>query len=108
MTFILNPLVLEEIAHGPEMVHVLGERAETAAALAQATAPVGSGDDPHPGQFRDSIKAASGTDIRGAYGRVLTDDPAGAYIEFGTSDTPAHATIRRAVEATVGPLKGHE
>src|SRR5438105_3134220 len=107
MDFQIHPALIANLGRTPEMLAVCLVRTEAAKEVAHATAPVGTGDDPHPGEFRDSIDATANVDAIGAFGRLLTTDPAGAYIEFGTSDTPAHATLRHAVEATVGPILGY-
>lgn len=53
------------------------------AADARATAPVLTG------EYRDGIAAeASGDDVS-----VVDNDPDAIYKEYGTSDTPAHATL---------------
>ncbi|MCC3311528.1 hypothetical protein [Nocardia africana] len=50
---------------------------------ARATAPVLTG------EFRDGIRE----DIHGNDVDVVDDDPDAMYKEYGTSDTPAHATL---------------
>lgn len=47
------------------------------------------------GGFRDSIHVA----WDGETGSVISDSDHSAYVEFGTSDTPAHPTITPAFQA---------
>ena len=64
------------------------EAAEEIVEAAKAVAPVDTG------TYRDSIHVEDG--------KVVADvDYAGA-VEFGTSDTPAHAPLRRGAETVVG------
>lgn len=86
------------------MVADMEARAEKVAALARATAPVyGGRDDAHRGRYRADFTVSS-TDHGGAKGRraagiVTNNDPAAFEIEMGTSETPAHYTLRRALAA---------
>jgi len=57
--------------------------AEEIAADARASAPVLTG------HYRDGIHA----EINGDDVRVVDDDPTAGYKEYGTSHTPAHATL---------------
>jgi len=56
---------------------------------ARAIAPV------RTGAFQDSIQS----EVIGTHGRVWSDIRYAAYLEFGTSDTPTFATLRRATDA---------
>jgi hypothetical protein len=99
MTFVANPAFEAELVRSPEMVHALKQIADRKAAKARSIAPVGNPDeDPHPGQFRDSIESDAGIENGKAIGRLLSTDPDFVVKEFGSEDTPAHATLRRAVE----------
>ncbi len=102
MNFTPNPNLLQQLANSAEMGAMLYGRAEAGAEAAKAIAPVGdAATDPHPGQFKASIGAVLVVNEVGLQvGRVQTTDPAGAYIEFGTSHSPPHATLRRGVEST--------
>ncbi len=71
----------------PEMA----ERAEKVAARAKATAPRRSG------RWADSIHVEP--HLRPGAFRVGSDDPRSVHIEYGTSDTPEHATLRKALDA---------
>ena len=94
-----NPAIVAELERAPHMAAMLEVVAKAAAEEAHRIAPVGAGDDPHPGQFRDSIHGDVVIEGGRPVGRVFSDDPAAPYIIFGTSDTPPHDTLRRAVEA---------
>lgn len=82
----------QRLAQSAEVEAARVRAAERVAATARDIAPVGHEDEPddEPGRFRDSIHT-EGT-------RVVSDDPAAAYIVFGTSRTPPHDTFRRAAE----------
>lgn len=92
--FIPNPLGIEALKVSPFMVYGMNSVAEDVADRAQSIAPVLTG------AYRDSIHAESGIEGGTARGRVVADDEAAPYIEFGTSDTPTFATLRRALEGT--------
>jgi hypothetical protein len=96
----MNPLLTKELGLSPEMAVMMDLKAEAAAAEARAIAPVGQDPDPDPGEFRDSIEGSVGEKDGVIVGRVSSDDPAAPYIIFGTSDTPPHDTLLRAVETT--------
>lgn len=88
------------LAASPGMVREMRARAEAGAEGAKQ-AWVSSG--PHPyetGEYVNSIEAAAGVEDGIAMGRVNAHDPTAGYIEFGTSDTPAFAPLRRGVEST--------
>lgn len=89
-TFTPNPHLLTDLAASAEIRGELERTAQKVAETAQQIAPVGSADDPHPGEFRDSIHA-EGT-------IVVADDPNAVFIIFGTSHSPPHDTLRRAAE----------
>jgi hypothetical protein len=61
--------------------------AEAAAADAVSSAPVDSG------EYRSGMHAS----VNGDRVAVASDDPESIVKEFGTSDTPAHATVTNAV-----------
>jgi hypothetical protein len=62
---------------------------EMAVEEAKSIAPVDTG------TYRDSIRGT----FDGVHGQVGSDLRYAVYLEFGTSDTPIFATLRRAVEA---------
>lgn len=77
------------------------DRAEDAVAgriveRARGFAPVDTG------RYRDSIRADRDAD--GAY--VVADVPYAGAVEFGTSDTPAHAPVTRARDAAASDVAG--
>ncbi len=98
--FKINPLfdeVLFEQAQLEQLVSTTGRKVQAAAKSNAAAAGKGS-----------MASFISGNFARGRKGRphyyvTLADDPArpgsAVAIEFGTSDTPAHAILRRAIEA---------
>ena len=62
------------------------EIAQQAADIARSTAPVQSG------EFQDGI----GVETSGDKVAIVNNDPEAGYKEYGTSDTPAHATMTNA------------
>lgn len=69
----------------------LAKRKQTAkriAVKARGDAPVLTG------AFRDGI----GVEVSGTVVKVVDEDPLAIHKEFGTSDTPAHATLTNAAE----------
>jgi hypothetical protein len=86
-----------KMIRSPGMGAEMRRRAEKVKPLAEATAPVDSG------EYKSSFKVTSGA--RGgvrkdrAYGRVTNSAPHAFYVEHGTSKTPAHHTLRRALSA---------
>lgn len=80
-----------------QMATAMRRRAEVVRAVAESSAPFDP-EDPD-GHFRDSFEVAVAEDRGVAVGIVYTTDPAGAYIELGTSDTPAHHTLHNALAA---------
>jgi hypothetical protein len=86
---VLNRPGIAALAKGREVKGVTRERAEDAAEAARSIAPV------RTGAFRSSIGVEDTDD--GA--RVIATDPGAIYIELGTSDTPAHASLRRGAES---------
>lgn len=57
--------------------------AHEAAGIARGRAPV------ETGEYRDGI----GVEVDGDSVRIVDNDPEAFYKEYGTSDTPAHATL---------------
>lgn len=87
ITYIPNIPVIEAVgeAAGTVAVSVVVDQVAHAA---QALAPVLTG------AYRNSIQ----TDKNGINGAVYSDIRYAVYLEFGTSDTPTFATLRRASE----------
>jgi hypothetical protein len=78
-------------------------RADRVRDLAAATAPVGPARDPHRGEFKSGFRSRAvnrgGRKDDRAAGYVENADPRAMHIEFGTSRTPAHHTLRNALHA---------
>jgi hypothetical protein len=90
--FVPNPLLEGELLRSELLAAEMRAKAEIGVAVAKAVAPVGDpATDPTSGRFRDSIHVKQ----EGVEVQIASDDPVAAYIEFGTEDTPAHATLRR-------------
>lgn len=90
-----EPFAEQKLATWPGLIPPLEERVKAAEAIAIATAPVESG------KYKTSIASEVGYDHRArVIGRLRADDWKAIWIEFGTSKTPAHATLRKAMEAT--------
>lgn len=105
MTFIVNPLVGEELLIYPPFIAATLAVAEVVAERARELAPVGTAaeGDPHPGALRDSITAARGE------GHVVAEVQAGDQTgrepasnavtqEFGSSEDTAQPYLRPAAE----------
>ena len=91
--FIPNPAAMAEIARTSEMGVALSLKAAEIAVRARAIAPVDTG------EFRASITSKLDHGEAGLEGIVETDDPIWMWLEYGTSDTPTFATLRRALES---------
>ncbi len=100
MKFIPNPALLAQLAHFEGVEEALEETAARVADEARRIAPVGTEDDPHPGLFRDSIRSGVAEVDGHKVGRVASDADHAPYVIYGTSDTSAHDTFRRAAETT--------
>lgn len=96
VVFVPNLLGQAEAAAAPGMEAAARAAATVIAAKAIALAPFDPEDpDEH---YREQIEVDSGIVGGVAFGRVNANDPASGYIEFGTSDTPTFAVLRRAGE----------
>ena len=98
MRFVPNPFIGELLKRSPLVKSALENRAEEAVEQVKAIAPVDTG------AFRDSIH----TTTENGDVQLVADVPHAVYVEFGTSDTPIFAPLRRGAEATFGTnsLKG--
>lgn len=80
-------------------------RGERVKAQAEATAPYRPGSETH---FRDSFHVESTREGGAHHDRVAVsvynDDDAALSIETGTSDTPAHHTLTKALDAAGGDV----
>lgn len=86
-----------KMIRSPQMQAEMRRRAERIKAAAVITAPVDTGQYEH--SFRVTSGARGGLKKDRAYGRVTNHAPHAFYVEFGTSKTPAHHTLRRALRA---------
>ncbi len=86
-----------KMIRSPEMRAEMRRRAEKVKRAAEATAPVDSGE--YKTSFRVTSGARGGFKKDRAYGRVTNTAPHAFYVEYGTSKTPAHHTLRRALDA---------
>jgi hypothetical protein len=86
-----------KMIRSPGMQAEMRRRAEKVKAVAEATAPAESGE--YKGSFRVTSGARGGWKEDRAYGRVTNTSEHAFYVEFGTSKTPKHETLRRALRA---------
>jgi hypothetical protein len=93
MKFVPNPLASKLLANTPEMGGFLKLKADAAVEVAQGLAPVESGD------YKDGIKSHSGNYDGDAAASIAGHDYKTLWIELGTSERPAEAVLRRAVES---------
>jgi hypothetical protein len=83
----------------PYMVGAMHVRAEAVAERARAIAPKRSG------HYSRSFRVSSGVregKTRRAYGRVTNTASYAIEIEYGTENTPAHRTLRTALDVVKG------
>lgn len=93
--FVPNPAGLAAAATMAGMF--MASIAENIAEAAQSIAPVGDSA-PH---YKDMIRAEGPVTVEGKLGwRVNAWKYTSGFLEFGTSDTPAFAVLRRASEST--------
>lgn len=86
-----------KMIRSPQMRAEMRRRAEKVKVVAEATAPVDSGE--YKSSFRVTSGARGGIRKDRAYGRVTNTAPHAFYVEYGTSKTPAHHTLRHALSA---------
>jgi hypothetical protein len=86
---------LPKLSVAPQMTAAMLAGAKFAAEEAKRIAPVLTG------SYRDSIRA----EVVEGKAKVIADDMAAGFIEFGTEDTPTFAPLRRAAEAIFGTGK---
>lgn len=101
--FKYNPAATAQLARTAAMVETLREKAEDSAEQSRAIAPVDTG------EYRDSITATAGISKGFAIGRVNAGKFTAGWLEFGTSDTPVFAPLRRGAEAAglrIGGTRG--
>lgn len=88
------------LLNSPRMVAEMRRRAEKVAARAAATAPRDTGE--YAAGFRVESGTHGGINNDRAYGRVVNDVDHARFVEFGTSDTEAHHTLRNALFEAAG------
>lgn len=89
-----DQLAEQKLATWPGLIPDLEELVKAAEVAAIAIAPVESG------KYKASITSAAGYDERGRIiGRLRADDWKAIWIEYGTVNSPAHATLRRAMDS---------
>ena len=91
--FKYNPAATALLARTVAMVETLGAKADEGAEACRSIAPVLTGD------YRDGIVGESGLVKGMAAGRVNAHDFKSHWIEFGTTDTPTFAVLRRGLES---------
>lgn len=80
------------LSRSREMLQVLEEKARDVASIAKGISPVLTS------SYRDGIESTSGIDGGKGIGRVNANDWKSHFVEFGTSDTPTFAPLRKAAE----------
>jgi hypothetical protein len=91
--FVFNPAVIPYLAAGGAGVKDdLEDRGKEVEARAKSLSPVDTV------AFRDSITSDTVVENAIVRARVSSDVPYAVYLEFGTSDTPTFATLRRALD----------
>lgn len=100
-TFVFEPdlVGIHELLFAPGTVSALAKVGEKVLNRAIATAPVGPSHrrDRPAGSYRAGLMMRHGEDTLSAYSDVVGTAPHTLYLEFGTSDTPAFATLRRSL-----------
>lgn len=91
--FIPNLLIGVEWEHSPEALAVIARIGEETAQKAQELAPVLTG------ALKASIAAHPHGITETAHAEIIADVPYAAYVEFGTSDTPAQPYLRPALDS---------
>jgi len=89
--FKMNPGFVARMSRDLSLIPPLKDAADAAAERARELAPTLSGD------YRAGIKTAVGADAKSVFARLNATDFKSHWIEFGTSDTPAFAPLRRSV-----------
>src|SRR4051794_10094553 len=89
---------IAETGRTPEAAAAALVVADAVAEAAREIAPYDPADHEGP-HYRDSFVPGVEVIDGVAAGVVVSTDPAGPYIELGTSDTPAHHTLHNALRA---------
>lgn len=97
VTFLPNPALKFEWEHAPETWAMMAGVGEEIVTLAKGNAPVLTG------ALRDSIHAEAAPSPGAAAGvDVVASVEYAGFVELGTSDTPAQAFLRPALDEAVG------
>lgn len=91
--FVANRAFEAELKRSPAYKAEMALRAKAGAEAARRIAPRGS-----TGDYAESIQVDDN--------RVLTDDPAGHLVEWGSVNNPAYAPLRKGAEATGARVVG--
>lgn len=86
-----NPAGIAAITRDDQMRRFMADKAQELENEAKAIAPVATG------AFQDSLRGGVELGDDGWKAVLSTDSPYWPYLEFGTSDTPIFATLRRAL-----------
>lgn len=92
VTFVPNPLGIASITKQPAMGQAMAEVAEDKVPVAKALAPV------RTGAYADSIHVEQTIEGGDMAAMLVADVDYAVFVEFGTSDTPTFAPLRRALE----------
>lgn len=98
LKFLANPSLEKELGFDEKMVAAMQALADKGAAAAIS---VWEGSGPHPyetGDYVSGISAEAGIENGVAIGRINAYDWKSGFIEFGTSDTPTFAPLRRGAD----------
>ena len=90
--FVPNKNGMDALARTTDMQKSMKEYSDSVAESARGIAPELSGD------YVDGIESVGGVDNGMAIGRVNANDWKSALIEWGTTDTPTFAPLRKAAE----------
>lgn len=96
VTFIPAPGLEHELRFSTDVAVAVHTKGQEVAERARAIAPV------RTGFYRDSIVAEATVDAESVVTQIVAGAPYSVYIEFGTSDTPTFATLRRALLGRAG------
>lgn len=88
----------------PELREVLQGLGRKGVQYAQGISPVGSGRDPHPGAYRDSLNYQIHQGKSRMSLRIGARDQKAWWIEFGAKHMPKYAVLRRTLDYLRGAL----
>ncbi len=90
--YIPNPAMIPELMASPELAVEMGVRGAAIASIASDLAPVLTG----------ALAASLDYQVGPGEVTISSDVPYAAYVEFGTSDTPAQPFLRPAGDQVAG------